>query len=281
MDVQSRKLQHDYRLYAQRAVVALFVAALAPVASAQVSVEVTPMRVEVKAAGSGQYTNTVSLTNHDKNPVRIHATLYDWYFSKDGTPQYRETDTAMPFSAAAWVRLNPVEQVVQPGASGIVRFTVNIPAGTAPGGYRTAIMFDFGPPGAEGVIAKGVLFKSRVATIVYVTVGSPKPAVELVDVQPRAQAGQVPTIAATLKNTGRVQVRTRGQMLIYDKTGTLVRRVTLPDTPILPESERDVIVAMAEQGQPPLPAGEYRVELRIDLGLPELLVGETTVTIGR
>ena len=126
--------------------------------------------------------------------------------SKDGTPQYRDAEGTMPFSASAWIRLNPVEQVVEPGKSGMVRFTVNIPAGTAPGGYRAAIMFDFAPPGTEGVISKGVLFKSRVATIVYVTVGSPKPAVDLVDVQPVVKAGQPARIAATLKNTGRVHV---------------------------------------------------------------------------
>jgi hypothetical protein len=142
-------------------------------------------------------------------------------------------------------------------------------------------MFEFAPPGSEGVVSKGVLFKSRVATLLYLTVGAPRPVVDLVDVQPRMLPGRPVRIIATLKNTGKVHARTKGQMLIYDKAGTLVRRVPLPDVPVLPESEREVAIPLAEEGQPSLPAGEYRVEVRFDLGLPELLIGETTVTIGQ
>ncbi len=248
---------------------------------AQVSVEVTPLRVELKTGPGGNYTQSVTLTNHDKSPVRIHARVDDWYLSKDGTPQFQLADGTMKYSAASWVRVNPAEVVVQPGATEMVRFTTTAPAGTPEGGYRAAIMFELGPPGAEGVLSKGVMFKSRVATLVYVTVGAPRPAIDLEDVQPRVKAPQPPVIVATLKNTGRVHVRTRGQMLISDPSGNVVRRIAVPDVPLLPESEREVVVALAEEGQAPLPAGEYRVELRIDVGLPALLVGETTVTIGR
>ncbi len=257
-------------------------AALLPdAARAQVSVEVTPLRVDVKTGAGGTYTGAVTLTNHDTAAVRIHARVDDWYLSKDGTPQFQPADAPAPFSAASWIRVNPVETVAKPGAREVVRFTVTAPAGTAPGGYRAAVMFEFGPGGAEGVVSKGVMFRSRVATIVYVTVGTPRPVVDLVDVQPRIQPGLPPRIAATLKNAGRVHVRTKGQMVIYDAAGTAVRRVALPDAPVLPESERDLIVALSEEGQSPLPAGEYRVEMRIDVGLPALLVGETTLTIGR
>jgi hypothetical protein len=262
--------------------VALLVATMVPAsARAQVSVEVTPLRVELKTGPGGTYTQTVTLTNHDKNAVRIHARVDDWYLSKDGTPQFKLADTPMPHSAASWVRVNPAEVMAQPGATEVVRFTVTVPAGTAAGGYRAAIMFEFGPGGAEGVISKGVMFKSRVATLLYVTAGTPKPLVDLVDVQPRQTPGQPTVVVALLKNAGQVHTRTRGQMLIYDKAGTVVRRIAVPDVPVLPESERELVVAMAEQGQASLPAGEYRVELRIDVGLPALLVGETTVTIGR
>jgi len=263
-------------------VAALFVV-LAPVTGwAQVSVEVTPLRVELKAGPGGTHTQTVTLTNHDANAVRIHARVDDWYLSKDGTPQFVPADGTSPFSAAEWVRVNPAEQVIQPGMSSQVRFTTTAPADAAPGGYRAAIMFDLLPAaGGAAVQAKGVRFQSRVATLVYVTVGTPRPQVEIVDVQSREQAGEPPSVVATLKNTGRVHVRTKGQVVIYDKAGAAVRRVMVPDVPVLPGSERDVAIRLADEGQPPLGAGEYRVEVRIDVGLPELLIGETTVTIGK
>jgi hypothetical protein len=56
--------------------------------------------------------------------------------------------------------------------------------------------------------------------------------------------------------------------------------VLVPDVPVLPESEREVAITLspADAAQPLAP-GEYRVEVKIDVGVPALLVGETTVTI--
>ena len=126
------------------------------------------------------------------------------------------------------------------------------------------------------------MFKGRVATVLYVTVGSPKPAVELVDVQQvDPSEGRPAAAVATLKNTGKVHVRIKGQVVVSNEAGVEVRRLPIPDVPVLPESERDVVVPLAEQGQEPLARGQYRVAFRIDLGLPELVVGETTVTVGK
>lgn len=249
----------------------------------QVAVEVTPLRVELKTGPGGTMTQTVRLINQDREPVRIHATIDDWFLSKDGTPQFHPAEPGAPYAAAAWLRVNPVEIVAQPGVETTVRFTVSVPTTAQPGGYRTAIMFEFLPPGNEpAVAARGVAFRSRVATLVYLIVGAPVPAIELVDWQPRPQAGRPDSVVATLRNTGHVHVRTRGQVVVYRQDGLVVRRLALPDVPVLPESERDLVVALTDEAQPaPLPPGQYRLEVRIDVGLPEVLVGETAVTIGR
>jgi hypothetical protein len=247
---------------------------------AQIAVEVTPLRVEIRMGPGGTFTQTVKLTNLAREAVRIHARVDDYYLTRDGTPQFKLADGMTRFSSASWVRVNPADQVVQPGADGTVRFTVTAPAGTEHGGYRAAIMFEFSPPGTDAAArARDVVFRSRVATIIYVTVGAPRAAIDLVDLQFRQAAGQAPWVVATLKNTGRVHARTKGQLVVYDRNGSVVRRITVPDVPVLPESEREVAVALAEEGQPMLPPGQYRLEVRIDVGLPEVLVGETTITI--
>ena len=56
-----------------------------------------------------------------------------------------------PYSATAWLRLAPPEQVIEPGASATVRFSAALPAVVEPGGYRTGILFEFEP--ASGAIA--------------------------------------------------------------------------------------------------------------------------------
>ena len=67
---------------------------------------------------------------------------------------------------------------------------------------------------------------------------------------------------------------------MYDGTGKMGREVPVPDVPILPESERDVSMNVADsEKHTTLPPGEYRLELRIDVGLPAVLVGETTLKV--
>ena len=68
-----------------------------------------------------------------------------------------------------------------------------------------------------------MMFRGRVATLLYATVGSPAPAVELTDLQTRAPKGQFPAVVATLKNTGRVHVRTAGSVRFIDESGRIVR----------------------------------------------------------
>jgi hypothetical protein len=118
-----------------------------------------------------------------------------------------------------------------------------------------------------------------VATLLYATVGSPVAAVELTDLQVRTNAERPAEVVATLKNTGRAHVRTKGTLVISDGDGRLVRRVPVPDVPVLPESERDVSVPTAQENEAQLPPGTYRVEVRIDVGQPAIIVGETVLEI--
>ena len=262
------------------AVLALVATAVPAAAQDMFSVEVTPLRVELKLTPKATHTQAVTLKNDSKKPVRVRARLDDWYLSKDGTPQFKAVDAADTYSAAGWVRLNPPEQVVAAGASAIVRFTTTVPATAKPGGYRCAVMFEFEPPDAPPAAkAKDVMFRGRVATLLYATVGSPVPVIDLTDMRVRFAKGQLPAVVATLKNTGTVHIRTKGTMTIFDQAGKAARQLSLPNVPVLPESERDVSIPTAAEKQPPLPPGKYRVVVKFDVGLPALIVGETTLEV--
>lgn len=247
-------------------------------ASAQVSVEVSPLRVELKAAPGGQTTQAVTLTNTGASAVRVRATLSDWYLAPDGSPQFREAE-APTYSATSWVRIAPPEQVIEPNQDGLVRFSLAVPAGTTPASYRTSILFEFAPAsGAPIAHGRDVVVRSRIATLLYITSGDPPAMVELVDlrIRPKDQGTQ---IVAFLKNTGRRSVRTRGTLRLYDGSGAVVREEIVPDVPVLPESEREVAIVALDPAKPALPAGDYRVEVKIDVGLPALIVGETTLKV--
>lgn len=292
MDLQHRHVHANAGVHAQHAVARRAARVLAaagacllgvgvtPVA-AQLSVEVSPLRVEIQTAAGGARTQAVSLTNTGKEAVRIRATISDWGLSRDGAPQFEAPEDGRAYSASAWIRIAPPELVLQPGAVGSVRFSLSVPAGADAAGYRTGILFDFSPAaGDPAARAREVTFKSRIATLIYVNVGQPPAAVELTDLRIRTTPEQT-QIVGVLANTSRRTVRTKGTLVITGASGAAVREVPVPDVPVLPESEREVVIVATDKTAKPLPPGEYRVELKIDVGLPTLLVGETTLTVAK
>jgi len=74
-------------------------------AGAQTSVEVSPLRVELKLAAGQATTQAVTLTNMGKEAVRIRATLSDWHLTREGTPQFEEPLEGRKFAAAGWTRV--------------------------------------------------------------------------------------------------------------------------------------------------------------------------------
>ena len=264
--------------------VALFAIAasfgVSPVA-AQVSVEVSPLRVELQAGPGSSTTQPITLTNYGKEAVRVRARLTDWDLTRDGTPQFEGAEVAGRYSATAWLRVAPPEQVLEPGASATVRFNATVPEAVEPGGYRTGILFEFEAASGPILSARGkVEFKSRIATLIYINAGAPPAMTELVDVKVRP-TNEGLDVVATVKNSGRKTVRTKGTLVLFDAAGAVARETAVPDVPLLPESEREVAVPVAIAAATPLAPGIYRAELKLDLGLAAIIVGETPVTIAK
>ena len=112
---------------------------------------------------------------------------------------------------------------------------------------------------------------------VNVNIGQPPASVELNDLLTRSTPQQT-QVVAVLANTGKRNVRTKGTMTVSGTDGKPVAQIPVPDVPVLPESEREVAIVAFEAAKP-LPPGEYRVEVRIDVGMAALIVGETTLKV--
>jgi P pilus assembly chaperone PapD len=251
---------------------------VAPTAAAQISVEVSPLRVELTAGPGSTTTQAITLNNGGTEPVRIRARVTDWDLSRDGAPQFEGALEGGPYSATSWIRIAPPEQIVDPGKDGIVRFSLAVPKDVEPAGYRTGVLFEFLPSGGDPA-ARGreVQFRSRVATLIYVNIGQPPINIELTDMRVRPGKEQTQVIAV-LKNSSKRTVRTKGTMTMFDAGGKTVRQSMVPDVPVLPDSEREVAIVAFEASQPVAP-GEYRVEVKIDVGMAALIVGETTLKV--
>ena len=283
MDIQRGQLHADHRVHAVDPLIAALVAVMAlsaAPAQAQTSVEVSPLRIELKAAPGGTTTQAITVSNTGPQPVRVRATVSDWHLSRDGAPQFTEAPDPK-YSASGWVRVAPPEIVVDAGKEATVRFTLTVPAETSAAGYRTGILFEFSPPTGPTTAARGrsVAFRSRIATLIYANVGEPPAAIELTDLQVRRTPDQPVQVIAVLKNTSRRTVRTKGTLTLYDKSGAVVSQTVVPDVPVLPESEREIAIVAINPDKPSPPPGEYRVEVKIDVGMPALIVGETTIKV--
>lgn len=251
-----------------------------PTALAQRAIEASPLRVEIQVAPGGTHTQAVTITNPGTTRARIRTTISDWQLTKDGAPQFETPMAGRPYAAAPWVRFAPPEFTLDPSQNGIVRFTVNVPADAPPGGYRTGLLFEVVPESDDHAAAtRRVVIRTRMATLIYINVGQPPPSIEMTNLEVRGTAEQA-QIVAVLKNSSRRTVRTKGTLIVSDSGGVPVAQIIVPDVPVLPESERMLEIGAAD-AMKPLPAGDYKVELTLDLGMPALVVGETTLRVTR
>ena len=246
---------------------------------AQVSVEVAPLRVELQAGPGSVANQAITIMNSGKDPISVRARITDWDLARDGSPQFEGVPEGGPYSATSWIRVAPPQLVVDPGKEGVVRFSLTVPQGVEPAGYRTGILFEFLPPGTD-IAKRGrgeVQFRSRIASLVYVNVGTPPLNVELTDLFSRDTKEGL-RVVAVLKNTSKRTVRTKGTLTLLDRAGATIAQFPVPDVPLLPEREREVSIPTSETDKP-VPPGEYRVEVRIDVGMPAVIVGETTLKV--
>lgn len=266
-------------LYLVLLALALSIGAPRP-ASAQSAIEASPLRVEIEVRPGGTHTQAVTLRNPGSERVRVRATIADWHLTTDGAPQFDAPAIGRPYAATPWVRFAPPEFMLDAGKEGTVRFTIDVPADARPAGYRTALLFEFLPESPEQPSGRRqVILRSRIASLIYVNVGSSMPSVEMTNLQVRGAAEQT-LIVAGLKNSGRHTIRTRGTLKLYDQSGVAIAELIVPNVPLLPESDRELVIRAGDKVAS-LVAGNYRVELRLDLGMPAVVVGETTLKVIR
>jgi len=237
---------------------------------AEVSVSVSPIRVEHLVKQGEKGTDTISVTNDGTAPTRLKVLIEDWALTRDGNPMFMKVGKN-PYSCAEWIRINPVDFKIDPGQTREVRYTISVPQGIEEAGYRAAVIFETVPDVTPGEKAKRVYLKGRIATILYEVVGKPSPQGHTNSLKADLKKEGVDFILA-LQNTGKVHFRTKGSITVKDSNGSKAFEVELPDVPILPKSERDVRVSYDKS----IPKGKYKAIAVVDIGKKELIGAEAT-----
>ena len=241
--------------------------------SAEVSISVSPIRVEHLVKQGEKGTDMISVTNDGTAPTRLKVSIEDWTLTKDGNPMFMKVENN-PCSCAEWIRINPVDFRIAPGQTREVRYTISVPQGIDDGGYRAAIIFETVPDVTPGEKTRRVFLKGRIVTILYEVVGKPIPQGHANSLKMELKKEGIDLILA-LQNTGKVHYRTKGTITVKDEKGEKAFETEIPDVPVLPESEREIRINYEK----PIPKGKYTATAVVDIGQKELIGAEATFSI--
>ena len=209
--------------------------------------------------------------------VQIRGAVMDWVMSPSGEVAYVKSGAAGLFGCGAWIRMNPLEFPLPPGAEQVVRYTVSVPAGAAPGGYHCGLVFDMLPPPRSQQAGMGIVNLIRLVTTTYITLGAPevRAEIERLELKPLDGGKEGWEVRTSFRNPGTTHYRVRGTVELTTREGAPVRSFDYADFPVLPASPRTVVFEVPG----PLPPGVYRLRAVVDVGRPERLAAEAEVTV--
>ncbi|MDM0055759.1 hypothetical protein [Variovorax fucosicus] len=226
----------------RRALLALGLGALCPVAFAQFALAVSPPRFELTGKPGTPIRSVIELSQVDVRPGNYTVRTADWTFKPDGSVDF--IDALAPGSCRPWVAIERKELLVPPGRPYRYRFEVTPPADATPTECRFAVLIE----GKEQAAGPGVpiALSARVGVIVYVAIGDVKPALSVVGSMVQPVNGQpVPTLK--VRNDGTAHGRLSGFLNGTDASGTALE-FTAATSPILPGETRDIALSATRPG---------------------------------
>lgn len=200
------------------------------------SLDVSPVRVQVHMQAGNEYTNAVRVLNDGKEPVRLRAYVEDWYLDEIGTPIFRPAGT-LDRSSSVWMDVAPSDFLLEPGETKFVRFTVKAPAGMADGGYHGSLLLETLPLNRAERPGMQMFVQGRVAVMTYVTIGNPRRAAEIKSMATVRHDGKN-FVRMQIANTGEDFVRLAGDMTVVEGSEAVGDGIPIPDVPVLPGAKR-------------------------------------------
>jgi P pilus assembly chaperone PapD len=245
--------------------------------NAQMSIMVSPIRVEHQVKPGTNETNVIQVRNDGTEPTRIAVHAEDWTMDRKGNVSFSPAG-GDPSSCANWIQLNPTDFRLDPGQNRQVRYSLSVPAEARDGGYRAAIELEGMPPPQEGAAKKRMTLNGRIAVMAYATVGSPEIRAQFQDFQVTA-ANKGISFKLTLANQGDVHFRIKKSWItLKNSKGEEVGRVEVPDIPVLPGATRELEFKKEDLA---LPKGTYLAEAILDVGKEDFLGRKNSFLVGR
>jgi len=246
-------------------------------ARGQMSITVSPLRVEHQVKPGTNETNVIEIRNEGSAPTRIAIHTEDWTMDRKGDVNFSRA-AGDPYSCANWLQLNPADFRIDPGQVRQIRYSLTVPADAKEGGYRAAIALTGMPMAEEDIAKRKIALNGRIVVMAYATVGSPEVKAQFQDFQVTAINKGI-SVKMTLANLGDVHFRLKKSWVtLKNSKGEEVGRAEVPDIPVLPGAVRELEFKKEDLA---LPKGTYQAEAILDVGKDDFLGRKISFSVGR
>ena len=202
------------------------------------SLTVSPTRLVLGPEDAGEQ-HTVLVVNRGQSPLHVDAQVQSFVGGTDGSLTFQDD---APYSAAAWISIEPASFDLQSGEAQDVTASVVVPPNPDLGDHQVALVF-LVPASESGANIK---INRGIATPVYITV--PGPTDDSVQISqlsaPGFSAGGPVQVSANVENTGTVHRDFRGSTALPIMGANTTR---FPDFTVARGGNRDITA----EWQPP------------------------------
>jgi P pilus assembly chaperone PapD len=221
-----------------------------------------PMRLEIEVVPGKSKTASFMIESPPSDADvrgRLILSLSDWVIRQDTSVAYYDAGT-QPNSASPWILFSPSDLTISSGQQRLVRVTANVPAGTPPGVYTSAVFVQERPPIRQP--RKGeqlVYFRFRYVVTLYVIVQPVSGKGEIVDFRLTRDARGV-RLVCQLKNTGTRHLRPYISWFLRSGNDEVFAEKNVETTVLLPDATTNETLVIPN----PFLPGVYEIEAQVD-----------------
>ncbi|MCM8793721.1 MAG: hypothetical protein NC898_04570 [Candidatus Omnitrophica bacterium] len=222
-------------------------------------------------------TGVIEVDNPSSEEVNVKAYLEDWKYSlnQDGTKEFFPPHT-LPLSCSGWISFSPSEFSIPPFGRRSIEYTVNVPK-EAKGGHYAVLFFEslLGKSDLKENVGINVIV--RIGALFYIEPeGTTIRKAEIENLSIEKEERDKTKITLDFKNSGNVDITTKGTFHIIDREGIIHARGDFNDVYTLPQDSARLVAIWKGS----IPEGRYDLVITLDLGkdLKELGIGAPVIT---
>jgi P pilus assembly chaperone PapD len=235
-------------------------AALLWAGASQAQVSLSPLKIEVKT-NRGQAQAVINITNTSNETFRARVYAESFTYNRD---KGFETLPSSPSDLRPYLQFSPRELVVPPGTTRRVRLNARLAPSLPNGEYRSMI---FTEPLKQNTVTDGngnkTTIVTRVGSAFFVRKGDVRPNLTVDSARWNPEAKKIQIL---VRNTGKASAYTSIKWTLK-QGGTIVKSGESPDTGIVPDGDRNLILNQSKKDELALSPGTYQLS-------GELLWGE-------